>query len=70
MTITVTANHLINGDPLDPSDFDMIAQEGFQAVGLPIQVESGWRCMDGSQHHNSIARVAFRYEIERENENV
>jgi hypothetical protein len=64
MKITVTANHLINGDPMDPNDFDLIAQEGFLDVNLPIPGKDGWRVMTRSVHHNSVARVAYRYEIE------
>lgn len=56
------ANHLIEGDPLDPSSGDLIAQTQSLAVGEPVP--EGWRVLSGGHAYSQIARVALRYEIE------
>lgn len=54
-------NTLISGDPMKPSQFDLIAQ----VASLPTTaaVPDGWRVMTGDVTSSRISRVAFRYEI-------
>ncbi len=59
------ANILIEGDPLDPSSGDLIAQTATLEVGKPVP--EGWRVMSGGHAYSQIARVAMRYEIENPN---
>lgn len=59
---------LVLGNPIEPSDYDMIAQ----FVSLPINDtpanwdKGGWRIMTGNANTNFWARVAYRADIEKE----
>jgi hypothetical protein len=55
-------NILIQGDPMKPFSGDIIAQIDTLPVGQPVP--EGWRVLSGNIHDSSIARVAYRYEIE------
>jgi len=57
-------NTLIEGDPFDPSDTDIIMQVDTLDVGKPVP--DGWRVMTGNNMFSEIRRVAYRYEIEDE----
>ena len=56
------ANHLIEGDALDPSSSDLIAQTDTLRVGLPVP--DGWRVLSGNNSFSQIARVVMRFEID------
>jgi len=55
-------NILIEGDPLAPSDTDIIAQSDRLDVGKPVP--DGWRVMTGNETTSLIMRIAYRYEID------
>lgn len=55
-------NILISGDPMRPMTVDIIAQLKQLEVGKPVP--EGWRVLSGNERFSTIARVAFRYEIE------
>ncbi len=55
-------NQLINGDALAPCSTDLIAQTRQLRVGLPCP--EGWRVLSGNMTDSTIARVAYRYEVE------
>ena len=55
-------NRLVDGDPLHPSDGDIITQLASLDVGLPCP--KGWRVLTGNAHFSQIARTVLRYEIE------
>lgn len=55
-------NQLIEGDPLDPSDADIIVQTDFLEIGKPVP--EGWRVMSGGQLGSAIMRIVYRYELE------
>lgn len=57
-------NILLRGDPLSPSDCDMIAQLDLLPVGDPIP--PGWRVLSGNDRYSQIARVALRYEMDED----
>ncbi len=59
-------NVLISGDPMDPSSTDLIAQT--TSLEVNKRVPHGWRVLSGNERYSTIARVAFRYEIEEEGE--
>lgn len=61
-------NQLLRGDPLAPSDYDLIAQFAFLNLGDPVP--DGWRVLDGNMHHSEIVRVVFRHEEEAEDEPI
>ena len=58
------ANILIEGDPFDPCDFDLIVQDAQLDIHKPVP--EGWRVLTGNLKSSLIMRVAYRYEIERE----
>jgi hypothetical protein len=62
--ITIIRNALIDGDPMEPSDFDLITQQGMLNVNEPVP--EGWRVLTGNIHHSVVARVVYRYEIEED----
>jgi len=55
-------NILIQGDALEPSGTDLIAQIRQLAVGQPVP--HGWRVLSGNTSYSSIARVCYRYEVQ------
>lgn len=55
-------NMLIEGNPLQPADTDIIVQRDRLDVGKPVP--SGWRVMTGNHETSLIMRIAYRYEIE------
>lgn len=55
---------IIDGDALDPSSTDLLAQVATLVVGEPVP--EGWRVLTGNERTSQIARVAYRYEIEAE----
>jgi len=57
-------NTLIKGDPVDPCSTDLIAQVTTIRVGE--RVPFGWRVLTGNNHFSEIGRVAYRYEIEED----
>ncbi len=57
-------NTLIYGDPMDPSSTDLIAQQKRLAVGQPVP--DGWRVLSGNERESTIARVAYRFEVEED----
>lgn len=61
-TVHVTKNQLIEGNPLAPESFDMIAQLGHLPVGE--RVPEGWRVLTGNQFSSLVARVVYRFEVE------
>lgn len=63
MSIWGIENDLVRGDPLDPKGVDLIAQIARVPVGQPVP--DGWRVLTGSGRDSMIARVAFRFEVER-----
>lgn len=63
MSIAKTTNYLILGDALDPNDLDIIGQMGRVPIGEPIP--EGWRVLSGNALGSLVARIAYRYEIER-----
>jgi len=57
---------LVSGDPMQPSDTDLIACTVDLPIGeVPLPDESyyGWRCLTGSRVSNLWGRLAYRYEI-------
>lgn len=52
---------LARGNPLEPSDYDLIVQTDTLAVGKPVP--EGWTVTTGNMHNSEIVRVAMRYEI-------
>jgi len=64
MIMNITVNKLIEGDPLAPSDLDVIVQSASLNVGLPVP--DGWRVMTGNMHTSLIMRIIYRYEEEAE----
>ena len=61
-------NQLLRGDPLAPSDYDLIAQFALLNVGDPVP--DGWRVLDGNMHHSEIVRLVLRHEEEAEDEPI
>lgn len=62
-TMTKPSSKLVNGDAIETSDFDMIAQ----TINLPIDETpdgEGWRIMTGNNRTNLWARIAYRHECE------
>ena len=57
-------NTLVKGDPLDPSAFDLIVQQGQLAVGQPVPQD--WRILTGNNDSSLVVRVVYRYEVEWE----
>jgi len=57
----MTTNQLIDGDPLDPSDNDIIVQSRSLDVGKPVP--EGWRVMSGNSDWSTIMRIVYRFEI-------
>ena len=56
---------LIQGDPMNPSSGDRIAETMDVKLTEPQPSESeGWRLLTGNTYFNTWARVALRYEIE------
>lgn len=56
------ADHiLVRGNPLEPSDYDLIVQTDTLDVGKPVP--PGWSVTSGNMHESEIVRVAMRYEI-------
>jgi len=53
---------LLEGDPFEPSDWDVIVQVGRIYVGEKIPF--GWNVLGDNARFSSIGRVAPRYEIE------
>ena len=53
---------IVNGDAFNPSDCDIIAQEGTLAVGEPVPY--GWRVLSGHQHASFVVRIGYRMEFE------
>lgn len=58
-------NYLLSGDPMEPGATDLIAQTASLAVGE--RVPDGWRVLSGNERTSTIARVAYRFEIEESN---
>lgn len=54
-------NFLLHGDPLDPSQYDLIAQTKSLQTGEPVP--DGWRVLTGGEHSSLIGRVAYAYEV-------
>lgn len=52
---------VIDGDALNPSDLDLIAQVAQLNVGEPVP--EGWRVLTGNVSTSQVARVAYRFEI-------
>ena len=52
----------IDGDSLDPSSTDLIAQVGQLKVGERVPL--GWRVLTGNAMTSQVGRIAYRYEIE------
>ena len=61
----MSKNILVEGDAIEPSDYDLIAQRKRIPVGS--KVPEGWRVLTGNNDESLIARVAYRFEIEGEN---
>lgn len=57
-------NLLIEGDPLEPSSMDLIAQ--FDTLMVGEALPDGWRVLTGNERYSKIARIAYRFEIEDE----
>jgi hypothetical protein len=57
-------NILLEGDPLNPCDTDLIVQDAQLDIHNPVP--EGWRVLTGNLKSSLIMRVAYRYEIERE----
>lgn len=58
---------LVSGDPMAPSDSDLIACTVDLPLGelpIPNAARYGWRCLTGSRVSNLWGRLAYRYEIE------
>ena len=55
---------LIEGDPMEPSSTDLIAQLNYAPAGAKIA--EGWRVLTGNTERSLIGRLAYRYEIEEE----
>ena len=55
-------NHLIDGNALDPSFTDLIAQVGHLDVGEALP--DGWRVLTGTITNSLVARVVMRGELE------
>jgi hypothetical protein len=64
MTVHSITNKLVDGDPLDPSDFDIIMQEGRLDVGVPVP--DGWKVITGNQLNSQVIRLMTRWEIDQE----
>jgi hypothetical protein len=55
---------LIQGDPLDPDDCDVLCLIGLLKVDKPLP--DGWSVLSGNMHHSQVGTVMLRYEfIER-----
>lgn len=57
-------SRLVEGDPLSPSDGDLIAQWANLSLNeMPKDCDGqGWRIMTGGATFNVWARLAYRYE--------
>lgn len=64
MAIYGIRSTVIDGDALEPSSLDLIAQVGTLAVGE--SVPDGWRVLTGNERTSQVGRVAYRAEIEDE----
>jgi hypothetical protein len=62
MTVTSIKNTLLTGDPLDPSDSDVIAQIGWLDVGKPVP--DGWTVLSGNTRMSDVGRVTTRWDIQ------
>ena len=63
MTVRITENRLIDGDPLNPESTDLIAQRGTLLVGEPVP--DGWRVLSGNSIASEVWRVVFRFEVDQ-----
>ena len=57
-------NVLLQGDPMEPTSTDLIAQSDTLKVGEPVP--DGWTVTTGNMHFREIWRIAYRYQIEEE----
>lgn len=49
---------LIDGDPLNPSDYDLLAVQGRLRVGYPVP--DGWTVLTGNMNDSLVAAVVYR----------
>jgi hypothetical protein len=61
--LTYSKNVLIDGNPIDPSSTDLIAQQINLAMGVN-PMGDGWRILTGNSTTNLWGRLAYRFEIE------
>jgi hypothetical protein len=59
--ITNISSKLVEGDPLDPCETDLIVQQGYLAVGT--KVPGIWRVLTGNDTESLVIRVLYRYEL-------
>lgn len=55
-------NVLLEGDPLNPSSTDLIAQ--FADLDVGQRVPHGWRVLSGNVRTSMISRIVYRFEVE------
>lgn len=52
---------LVSGDALEPTDTDILAQQGYLEVGL--EVPEGWRVLTGNIRESLVVWIGYRYEL-------
>ncbi len=57
-------NVLIDGDPMEPSPSDIIAQLDRLDAGKPLP--AGWNVLDGNMQSSAIGRVVMRWQLEND----
>jgi hypothetical protein len=55
---------LLSGNPFEPCSTDTIVQ--FDSLPVGERIPDGWRVLSGNERESTMARVAYRYEIEEE----
>jgi hypothetical protein len=56
---------LIDGDPMEPSALDKIAQ--FDSLEVGLRVPDGWRVLSGNSRESEVCRIVYRFELESNN---
>lgn len=64
--VMVSDSYLIRGNPLEPDQFDIIAQVGTLNVGEPLP--EGWIVTTGNNRVSEVWRIAYRGTINEESD--
>lgn len=62
-----TINVLVEGDPMNPNEYDLIAQSTSMRDGK-VPPGDGWNILAGGHAYNHWARIVYRHTIDGEKE--